>query len=176
MCCLSKREWYAIIRAEDDKSIFLMTSLLKFLKNKSYPLIQPGDSCVLSSYILPSCWGIRKIRRDYHIFWLVENWSPVRNCPHTWFTITIPLTKVPILWLGMTTSVRVMKCNIEEERRVLGDHRGEECPDQVLDMSDVPTYTVYSIILLSLGKLKRINLFWPNMLLANNTSGYVVLH
>ena len=38
------------------------------------------------------------------------------------------------------------------------------------------TYTVDSIILLSFRKLKRVNLFWSNMLLANDTSGYVVLH
>ena len=129
-----------------------MTSLVKFLKYKPYPLVKPGDSCVLSSYILPGSRGIRKIGWDYNILWLVQHWAPVRYCPHTWGTITIPatyysmyhtttyipltyysmyhtttyipLTEVSILWLGMTTPVRVMEGNIEEERRVLGDGRG----------------------------------------------------
>ena len=124
-----------------------MTSLVKLLKNKPYPLVKSGDSCVLSSYILPGSRGIRKIGRDYNILWLVQHWGPVRYCPHTWGTITIPatyysmyhtttyysmyhtttyipLTEVSILWLGMTTPVRVMEGNIEEERRVLGDGRG----------------------------------------------------
>ena len=115
-----------------------MTSLVKFLKYKPYPLVKPGDSCVLSSYILPGSRGIRKICWDYNILWLVQHWGPVRYCPHTWGTITIPatyysiyhtttyipLTEVSILWLGMTTPVRVMEGNIKEERRVLGDGRG----------------------------------------------------
>ena len=59
---------------------------------------------------------------------------------------------------------------------MLGRGRKEKVKYYRIVHLDVFTNRVYRIILLCLSKLKRINIFWPDMLLADYARSYVVLH
>jgi len=78
-------------------------------------LVQPTDGGILGSYVCPCCWGVLHKVRHLHLIRGVHTGVPVRDNTHPWLTSPKLLTEGTILRVGVSTAVRVMEANVEEE-------------------------------------------------------------
>lgn len=129
-------------------------------------------------------------KTNLHLLWCVIYWCPVRNSTHSHFTISKLLTESSILGLWMSTSVSVMKGNIEEKWPLfsfcivfitfivfflLSSLKSflfmglEKLADQELNASDVPPNLEDRAVFFCVGKIKRVNISRTDMLLPNYT-------